>query len=327
MRLGVFFSPGAARGAYQAGVAYGLVHDAGLRFEVVSGSSVGALNGAFVASGKVDELVEFWSRARTRDILAVDWRALARGAVFWSRNLLSNGPQRRNVIEPYLSRADLPDDVRLRVNLDDLDSLSQAFFEWPGAALRMPDGVHACMAMVGMIRPYEALGKDWCDGGVLCGNPLEEIALSTGIERLFVVGVAPRGPIPTTCTSPLSVIQRTAEWSQFSETLLNIERAEEVNQLVVAWNRCRDAAVAAGVADQFDAIPFPYTRPPVDIVPILPEESIDMMFIDYQPERSARLIDLGRRDALRALARIDSTDPDGLLDEPADDRLSGLESP
>jgi hypothetical protein len=45
---------------------------------------------------------------------------------------------------------------------------------------------------------------------------------------------------------------------------------------------------------------FARTRRPVDIVPILPEE-VPMFFTSYRPDRSRRLIELGRRDASAVL--------------------------
>ena len=311
MKLGIFFAPGAARGAYGAGVAQALINEGGLHFDLVAGTSVGALNGAFVASGQVDRLVEVWKTSKTRDILGVDWKGLAKGAVVWSRSLLTNMPQKRHIIDPYLTDAEFPPGVRLRCNLDDLQALTEEFFEWPGAPFPITDGVHASMAMVGMIVPFEALGTEWCDGGVLCGNPLEEIALSQGIDRLFVVGVAPRSPMDEWCLSSRDVVMRTSEWSQFSETLINIQRAREVNDLVTAWAAYREAALDAAPADGreeieqlLDSIQFPYSRPAVDIVEILPEKTLDLFFIDYSPPTSTRLVEIGYADGLRTLASL-----------------------
>lgn len=52
-------SGGGAKGAFQAG-ALQVLRDRGYRFDVVSGVSVGTLNGAMVAAGRLDELIEVW---------------------------------------------------------------------------------------------------------------------------------------------------------------------------------------------------------------------------------------------------------------------------
>jgi hypothetical protein len=69
VRVGVFLTPAAARAAYQVGVLQVLVDEAGIGFDIIAASSVGALNGAFVATGQVDRMVEEWSRWRARDVL------------------------------------------------------------------------------------------------------------------------------------------------------------------------------------------------------------------------------------------------------------------
>jgi predicted acylesterase/phospholipase RssA len=68
---------GANRGAYQAGVIGGLVAREGLRdgqplpFDAVCGTSIGALNGYFVATAQYSRLRELWREVSTKNIFAV----------------------------------------------------------------------------------------------------------------------------------------------------------------------------------------------------------------------------------------------------------------
>ncbi len=58
-KLGLVLEGGGARGAYQIGVLRALF-DAGYRFDGVTGTSIGAVNGVMIAQGKFDESVELW---------------------------------------------------------------------------------------------------------------------------------------------------------------------------------------------------------------------------------------------------------------------------
>jgi len=73
-------SGGGSRGALDVGFAQAL-WGAGASFDLIIGSSVGALNGAFLASGGTpDELAEVWRPLRFRDLFRMNWRELfARG--------------------------------------------------------------------------------------------------------------------------------------------------------------------------------------------------------------------------------------------------------
>lgn len=56
---GVFLQGGGAKGAFQAGVLCAL-HDRGIEFNVLSGTSVGALNGYFLLKGAYEALKDAW---------------------------------------------------------------------------------------------------------------------------------------------------------------------------------------------------------------------------------------------------------------------------
>lgn len=62
---------GGARGAYQIGAWKALV-EAGIHISAVSGTSVGALNGALVAMGDVGRAEELWSNIRYSEVMDVD---------------------------------------------------------------------------------------------------------------------------------------------------------------------------------------------------------------------------------------------------------------
>lgn len=67
-RIGLVLAGGGAKGAYQVGCLRAL-RQAGLDdFSAISGSSVGAIHGVLLATGKLERASEAWSRLRFRDI-------------------------------------------------------------------------------------------------------------------------------------------------------------------------------------------------------------------------------------------------------------------
>jgi predicted acylesterase/phospholipase RssA len=321
MKLGLFLTPGAARTAYQVGAVQALLNEGGLRFDVISASSVGTLNGAFAATGQIDQLVQLWSNWCTSDIMGVDWAALLKGAVLWAPNLMHNRPQ-KSYIDQYIDEKKLVPGLRFRCNLAGLTSGNQEILEWPGTSIPLPAGVNASVAVPAAIKPFEAFNQQWVDGLTIDGFPLEEMVLETGVERVFVVGVAPRTYEGKPCTNAYQIALRAAEWNQYNETLAGLQQVEETNALIQSWVADREAveqAVSALITDSdiraellaeieraYLEAAFPYTRPVVEIIPILPEQEIAMFFTDYQPERSRTLIELGRQDALQVLHTLDA---------------------
>ena len=74
-------SGGGARGAYEAGVVEAMVRAAGIGehvalpgVDLVCGSSIGTLNGWFVASGQYAQLREMWATIGTDDLFEIKHR-------------------------------------------------------------------------------------------------------------------------------------------------------------------------------------------------------------------------------------------------------------
>ena len=62
---------GGARGAYQIG-AWKALTEAGVHISAVSGTSVGALNGALITMGDVRHAEELWANIRYSEVMDVD---------------------------------------------------------------------------------------------------------------------------------------------------------------------------------------------------------------------------------------------------------------
>lgn len=67
-KIGLALQGGGARGSYQIG-AYIALKKAHIKFDGVCGTSIGAFNGAMIASGKEKELLKFWTNISIGEIL------------------------------------------------------------------------------------------------------------------------------------------------------------------------------------------------------------------------------------------------------------------
>jgi predicted acylesterase/phospholipase RssA len=73
-KVGLVLSGGGAKGAYQAGCLQTL-YDLGIdRFHCITGTSVGSLNGAGAASGRIPELVNLWQTINFSRVFKPSWR-------------------------------------------------------------------------------------------------------------------------------------------------------------------------------------------------------------------------------------------------------------
>ena len=67
---GLVLDGGGARGAYQIGAWKALV-EAGVKFNAVAGTSVGALNGALICMGDVEKAESFWREWSVSSVMVV----------------------------------------------------------------------------------------------------------------------------------------------------------------------------------------------------------------------------------------------------------------
>ncbi|MEJ8554613.1 patatin-like phospholipase family protein [Tepidibacter sp. Z1-5] len=66
--LGVCLPGGGAKGAFSAGVIYGL-YEKGIKFDIVTGTSIGAINGYFIYTANVRKLKELWISIDDNEII------------------------------------------------------------------------------------------------------------------------------------------------------------------------------------------------------------------------------------------------------------------
>ncbi len=230
-KLGVVLSGGGARGAYEVGVLSYVLRDLARRhhrvpeFRVIAGTSVGAINGTFLASimdqpdRGIAGLERIWETLALRDVLA-----------FGANQLLSlprvlRGGHRPSGVFDARALAQLAGRgtnwSALRRNIDDgvLDAVcvtatqvmngrpvlfvdARPGLEMPGCLRQMMriqqaelgvQHVLASAAIPLLFPPVAIDGRLHCDGGLRASTPLAPV-VHLGANRVLVVGLSAKSP-------------------------------------------------------------------------------------------------------------------------------------
>jgi NTE family protein len=197
MSVALVLSGGASLGAIQVGMLRALV-DHGVRPDVVVGTSVGAVNGAFVASRGftaecVDELGALWLEVRRGDVFPV---APVTGmlAMAGARSHLVPVAGLRRLVARHV-RCDRLEDLPTPLHVVACDLRT-------GAEVRLSQGplvdaLLASAAIPGVFPPVPWGDRVLIDGGVIDNTPVSH-AVELGADEIYVLSTAG----PCTMTEP-----------------------------------------------------------------------------------------------------------------------------
>ncbi|WP_304502769.1 patatin-like phospholipase family protein [Cesiribacter sp. SM1] len=173
---GLVLSGGAYRGIGQIGVLKAL-EERGIRPDIISGTSSGALNAVLYASGySPDEMYEIWEKepmAKTFNLHFPQFGMLKHGKI-------------GELVKPYLRHQRLEElPIPLRLTASCLNDGSQKIFS-EGTLVKV---LEACCAVPLAFEPVEIDGRMYVDGGLVSNLPTEP--LEGKCRRLIGVSVNP----------------------------------------------------------------------------------------------------------------------------------------
>ena len=286
MKVGIALGGGGAKGFAHIGVLKAL-GQAGIEFDIVAGTSIGALVGAVYASGKLSELERISRRYGVKDL------PFLLGPT-WPRKGLFSG----NYIERLLN-----DIVHVK-NIEDLGK--------PFAALAVDlnkaevvtftrgnlyRAVHASMSIPGLFKPVIDGDKILVDGGVL-----EPVPVST-LRRLGADVV-----VAVDLLSNLSPISRAAKnKSMFVDYIRSVAEKFYMEDLIDAKGREGDIGVSlldviqrSSIVAQKRLTEYSFRDNPPDLV-IAPPLS-DIRVLDFH--RGESIIETGRQAAEKVIPEL-----------------------
>jgi NTE family protein len=175
---------GGSFGAVQVGMLQALIAH-GVTPDMVVGSSVGALNGAYFAglptAGGVEKLAAIWRGLRRQDIFPMSLRTLI--GFVWRRDFLISHDGIRKLIDdnlPYTNLEQAPLPVHI-VTTDIVSGESVVLSEGSAA-----EAIVASTAIPGAFAPVEYRGRYLADGAISSNTPIQ-VAIEKGATRLIIL--------------------------------------------------------------------------------------------------------------------------------------------
>ena len=242
MTRALVLNAGSSWGAYQIGALEYLVGRRRQHFDVCAGTGIGAMNAAFVACGKFDELTRFWDTIRMRSLVTPHLRAPWRAP-------LTNTPQRRFVAAHIDERALIDRGTSLAVSVVDLRSGREVMLRYPGAGLPLVDGIMAATATPGLVRPIRHGRQLLAEATLVESVPMAAVADPDGAGGQQV------GEIVAVLTGlPIDGGERRrySTWRAVAERSVAMNLAHDARRAVE--NHAADAAFATGGATVATAV-------------------------------------------------------------------------
>ncbi len=226
---------GGSFGAVQVGLLRELVAD-GVVPDLVVGSSVGAINGAYFAgvptAAGVAQLEEIWRGLRRRDVFPFTWRSLI--GLVTRRDYLVDSHGLRALLEQRLPYRNL-EDAAIPVHVVATDVLD-------GRAVKLSAGSAAeavlASCAVPAAFPPVCIGDRYLMDGAVASNTPVSVAMELGAERLIVLptGFActlespPRGPIANALHAITMLVA--------NQLVLELERYRERAEIITVPPLC-----------------------------------------------------------------------------------------
>src|ERR1041384_7140205 len=238
---------GGVLGAVEVGMLRALFR-AGFRPDVVVGTSIGAVNGALVASDPneavTDRLVRLWTSPEAATVYGDSiGRQLRR---FAARTHLHSPLPLRRLLESELGEASTFADLKVPFHCC-AASIERAAEPWFDSG-PLVEAVLASSAVPGLLPPMEIAGEHFVDGGIVNSIPIGE-AVRLGAKMIFVLQVG-------RVERPLSVPRRPWEVAQVAFEIARRHRF--ARELASLPDDVRVHVLPSGGSDKRDDTPWAY---------------------------------------------------------------------
>jgi len=199
-RTAFVLTGGGSLGAVQVGMLYALL-EAGVHPDLIVGSSVGALNGAYLAGHPslegIEDLAGLWESIKRTEIFPISPRRMVAGALGRRNHLFDPLGLRTLILRARLGFDRIEDaPLPLHVMGTDVSSGSPVVLSSGGVV----DALMASAAMPGAFPPVEVDGRLLIDGSVTADAPVEQ-AEALGATTIYLLSTAaqdeasPRGAL------------------------------------------------------------------------------------------------------------------------------------
>ncbi|MFR3071979.1 MAG: patatin-like phospholipase family protein [Paeniclostridium sp.] len=188
MKIGLCLAGGGAKGAFQAGVIYGL-YEKGIKFDAIAGTSIGAINGYYIYTENVNKLKEMWiniQKIGENDVKIVDNTVDNSLAIDELRGLINNSSYSKPC---YINYVEVKNS-KLEEKIVDISELS-----YEDTLLSIKYSSLLPFRPSKELKPFEQFGKDLIeglydgyklDGGIL-NNVLIKPLIEAKMDKIIVI--------------------------------------------------------------------------------------------------------------------------------------------
>jgi NTE family protein len=243
MTTAFVLSGGASLGAVQVGMLLGLA-DEGITPDLIVGTSVGAVNGGWIASRPdgtgIGALADLWLSLSRKDIFPTHPIAGLLGFLGRRPHLVPNSGLRR-LLTDQLGFARLEDaPIPLHVVATDVISGTDVLLSSGDAV----DAIAASAAIPGVFPPVNINGRDLMDGGVVNNTPLSH-AVALGADRVWVLPTGYSCALPASPQAALTMALHALTLTINHHLAVDVTRFEQAVDLHVIRPLCPVATSGA----------------------------------------------------------------------------------
>ncbi len=190
MTTAIVLGGGGSLGAFSVGVARWLLVDKGIRPDIVTGTSTGALAAVLVASGEISLLSDLYTNVSTRNVLHQSFLGDLDVVLHGYTNSVE---PLQNLIDEYLTeeRRQRIVDRGVKLQIAALN-LQKGVVEYAGAGSdleRLKKFVLASSCQPALMPTIEIDGYDYVDGGVMQMVPVQR-AVDIGATKIYAVATS-----------------------------------------------------------------------------------------------------------------------------------------
>ena len=261
------------------------LHEFGVRFDSIFGTSIGALNATMIAQGDVSRLEDLWLSAKASDIFRLPSPAHVRQIVLGHKlGILDTSPLENIVRREASLKKIKASSTRIAFFTTDLHTLETRMVTSENILTteELVEGLMATCAIPILFPPRRLGGQgQWIDAGLVYNTPIRA-AIRSGAEEVFVVLLYPE------------------------------KNAGGMRNLVQVAARCVDVALHASAHKELEIFQAHSHRLDADLhLPatgsvtlrvVQAEDLGNHHLLEIGPKRSQRLIQRGYEDAIHQLS-------------------------
>lgn len=232
-RTALILSGGGSRGAYETGVWQALA-DLGISIDIVTGSSVGAINGAMICQGSLEDTVNLWREIETHMVFDVPEDG---NLLDYAKEIFINGGAGvsglKSLLENYIDEEKIrASSIDFGLVVTERTSLKPHYlYKEDIPRGKLIDYILASSSVFPAVHPYEIDGKEYIDGGYADVLPismaLQKKPSKTIAVKLNAMGILKKEPLKS--APNLTLIE--SAWNLGSTLIFDTANARRIMRL------------------------------------------------------------------------------------------------